>query len=168
MTLVELMISVTIALLALSAVMVLLLYSARAFAAITNYVDLDQYSRKTLDRMSLEIRQADMLTFCSSNRLVFNFKGGSNNLSYTYAAATRTLVRTNGTEVETMLRECSALTFAIFGRNNVSNTFDQFPTATATNAKLIRVNWTCSRTILGSAVNTESVQSAKIVIRQQQ
>jgi hypothetical protein len=167
LTLVELMIAVTISLLALSAVMMLLLYSARAFAAITNYVDLDQYSRKTLDRMSLEVRQADKLTICTSTQLVFNLNGGSNNLSYTYNPALRTLVRTNGANSETMLRECTALTFSIFGRNNMSNTFDQFPTAVATNAKLIRVSWTCVRTILGSAINTESLQSAKIVIRQQ-
>ena len=38
---------------------------------------------------------------------------------------------------------------------------------TATGAKLIKLNWTCSRTILGQAVNTESVQTAKIVMRKQ-
>jgi len=45
MTLIEMMIASTIALIALSAVMALVLYSARAFAAITNYVDLDQSVR---------------------------------------------------------------------------------------------------------------------------
>ena len=31
--------------------------------------------------------------------------------------------------------------------------------------KLVSVSWRCSRTILGQKVNTESVQTAKIVIR---
>lgn len=168
MTLVEMMIAVTILLFALSAVMVLTLYSARAFAAITNYVDLDQYSRKTLDRMSLEIRQADKLSYYTTNMLVMNINGGTNNLIYLYWPYQRTLVRYRGSEREVLLKECDSLRFDIFDRNTVSNTFDQFPTAVATNAKLVRVSWTCSRTILGSAVNTESVQSAKIVIRKQQ
>jgi len=167
MSLVEMMISVTIALIALSAVMALTLYSARAFAAITNYVDLDQYSRKTLDRMSLEIRQADKLNYYATNMLVMNINGGTNNLIYYYWPNARMLVRYRGSEREVLLKECDALRFDIFDRNTVSNTFDQFPTAVATNAKLVRVSWTCSRTILGSAVNTESLQSAKIVIRKQ-
>ena len=36
-----------------------------------------------------------------------------------------------------------------------------------TNCKLIAVSWVCSRTILGSKMNTESVQTAKIIIRKQ-
>jgi hypothetical protein len=34
-------------------------------------------------------------------------------------------------------------------------------------AKLIQVSWICSRDILEARFNTESVQSAKIVIRNQ-
>jgi hypothetical protein len=34
-------------------------------------------------------------------------------------------------------------------------------------AKLVQVTWVCSRSILGKKVNTESVQSAKVVIRKQ-
>jgi len=168
MTLVEMMIAVTIFLIAMSAVMTLTLYGARAFAAITNYVDLDQYSRKALDRMSLEIRQADRLDYYTTNRLVMSINGGTTNLIYSYDPIAKQLVRYLGTEVETLLKECSTLRFDMFDRNTVSNSFDQFPTSVATNAKLIRVSWTCTRTILGSEVNTESVQSAKIVIRKQQ
>ncbi len=167
MTLIELLFSAAIGSLVLLTVTSLTIYSVRAFAAVFNYVDLDQYSRKTLDRMSLEIRQADQLTSYSTNRLVFNFAGGVNNLSYTYDPVARTLMRTNGAQVETMLKECDVLTFSIFNHSNVSNSFDQFPAASGTNCKLVRVDWVCSRLLLGSKLNTESIQSAKIVIRKQ-
>jgi hypothetical protein len=50
----------------------------------------------------------------------------------------------------------------------VATTFEQFPTsAAAGNCKLVSVSWICSRSILGSRLNTESVQTAKIVIRKQ-
>jgi hypothetical protein len=59
------------------------------------------------------------------------------------------------------------LTFQIYQRNTVANTYDQFPTGSVGLCKLISVSWICSRTILGSKMNTESVQTAKIVIRKQ-
>jgi hypothetical protein len=166
MTLAEVMVASAIAGIVLTAVAALTVFSARSYAALANYVDLDQYSRKTLDRLTMEIRQADSLAICTSNQLVF-VNGGFTNLSYTYDPTARTLTRTNGTEVEIMLKECDAFTFTMFGRNTQSNSFDQFPTTTAANTKLVKLNWTCSRTILGRRVNTESVQSAKIVIRKQ-
>ena len=48
---------------------------------------------------------------------------------------------------------------------SVSNSFDCYAPATVANAKLVQVTWNCSRQILGNKANTESVQSAKIAIR---
>ena len=167
MTLVEIMIASAIGTLVLVALGSLTIYSARAIASVTNYVDMDQYSRHALDRMTLEIRQADLLSSYTASQLVFNTASGTNNLSYTYNSSQRTLTRTYGAEVEVLLRECDSLTFTIFARNTVANTFDQFPTTNAANAKLVKMDWLCTRTIFGQKVNTESIQSAKIVIRKQ-
>ena len=46
-----------------------------------------------------------------------------------------------------------------------SNTFDCYDPAYITNARVIQVTWRCSRPILGKKATTESVQSAKIVLR---
>ena len=67
MTLVELQIASAIAVILFGAVMALAFYTARSFAAFTNYVDLDVNSRNALDLMSTEIRQADFLTAASSS-----------------------------------------------------------------------------------------------------
>src|SRR6266566_5941681 len=61
MTLVELQIASAISVILFAAVMALAFYTARSFAAFTNYVDLDANSRNTLDVMSTEIRQADFV-----------------------------------------------------------------------------------------------------------
>jgi hypothetical protein len=66
-----------------------------------------------------------------------------------------------------LLTNCDFLTFQIFQRNPVSASYDVYPTANAASCKLINVSWICSRSILGSRLNTESVQTAKIVIRKQ-
>ena len=66
-----------------------------------------------------------------------------------------------------LLRDCNALTFAIFQRNPIGGSYDQYPTATSATCKLVQLNWICSRSILGVQVNSESVQSAKFVLRNQ-
>jgi hypothetical protein len=149
----------------IAAMALMLFYTSRSFAAIINYVDLDQYSRKALDKMSMEIRQADRLVSNSTNQLTFSYNGGT--LSYTYNPQTKTLTRTFGSETEVLLRECASLQFSIYQRNPVGGSYDVYPTGTPATTKLVQLTWTCARKILGQSVNTESVQSAKFVLRKQ-
>jgi len=69
--------------------------------------------------------------------------------------AARTLSRSKGATNKVLLTECDALQFSIFQRNPVGGTYDQYPTATIADTKLVQVTWTCSRMILGSEVNTD-------------
>ena len=55
----------------------------------------------------------------------------------------------------------------MFQRNPVNGKYDQYPTATASQCKLVQLRWVCSRDLIHARRNTESVQSAKIVIRKQ-
>ncbi len=167
MTLVEVMIATAIGGIILAAAGSLMVYNARTLAALANYADLDRYSRGAVDKLSQDIRQATDLISFTSTELQFNSSLGRSNITYTYYPDTRELVRRQGRNREVLLQECDALTFTVYGRNNVSNSWDQFVVTNAAGAKLIKLNWTCSRTILGQAVNTESVQTAKIVMRKQ-
>jgi hypothetical protein len=149
----------------LTLVALLVFYTAHSFAAMFNYVDLDQYSRNALDRMSMEIRQADRLVSSTTNQLVFSYNGGT--LSYTYDPTAQTLTRVFGAQTDVLLTQCRQLLFTIYQRNPIGGSYDVYPTGTATTTKLVQLNWTCSRSILGQAVNTESVQSAKVVLRKE-
>ncbi len=167
MTLVEVMIATAIGAMILAAAGSLMVYNARTLAALSNYADLDRFSRSAVDKLSQDIRQATQLISFTTTELEFNSSRGRSNITYTYYPDSKTLVRRQGRNRETLLQECDALTFTVYGRNNVSNSWDQFVVTNAAGAKLIKLNWTCSRTILGQAVNTESVQTAKIVMRKQ-
>ena len=57
--------------------------------------------------------------------------------------------------------------FSLYQRNPINGTYDQYPTANPDTCKLVQLSWICSRNILGKKANTESVQSAKVVIRKQ-
>jgi hypothetical protein len=163
MTLIEMVVASGIGTLVLSAVAFLSMFSARSFAAMGNYGDLDRKSRNALDIMSKEVRQSRSLTSFSATKLVF-VDNATNTLTYTYDATAHTLTRQKGTEKTVLLTGCDYLNFDISQRNP-SNAFTFYPTTNASMAKLIDVSWKCSRTILGSKVNTESVQTAKVVIR---
>jgi hypothetical protein len=142
------------------------LFNTKSFAAISNYVDLDQKSRNALDLMSQQIRQSQYLTAFGTNYLTFH-DFDEKALTFSYNPNSRTLTRTkNGVQdSRPLLTECDYFRFSIYQRNPIGGTYDQFPTAVATNCKLVQVTWVCSRKLLGIAMNTESVQSAKIVIR---
>jgi len=74
------------------------------------------------------------------------------------------LDRTKNSKTTTLLTQCDYLNFGISQRNP-SNNFTFYPTTNLNSVKLIDMNWRCSRKILQLKVNIESVQTAKIVIR---
>lgn len=165
-TLVEFLITLAVGSILFLAVAVLGLYAGRSFAGLANYTDLDSRSRNALDRLTRDVRQVNRLTASSASSLTFEDADGAP-LSYVYSPGARTLSRVKGGDALVLLTECDSLTFAIFQRNPIGGTYDQFPTGSAATTKLINVTWTCSRKILGTAMNTENVQTAKIVIRKQ-
>jgi prepilin-type N-terminal cleavage/methylation domain-containing protein len=140
-------------------------FSARSYVAMINYADLETRSRNTLDTMSAEIRQANKLNSFTSSSLNFEDSDGQA-LQYVYDSSAGTLSRIKNNETKTMLTGCDTLTFGVFQRNP-TNDYNVVATTNASLCKLIQLNWKCSRTILAAKVNTESVQSAKIVIRKQ-
>lgn len=173
MTLVEMLIATAIAGVVLIVVSALTFYSARSFAALTNYVDLDQRSRNALDQMISEIRQVDKLTDYDPTKLVLtgtNPNGTGYTLVYTYNPTAKTLTKTLGAVSTVLLTECQELQFTIFRRNPIAGTHDLVPADASRPdlVKAIQLSWTCSRDILGKKANTESVQSARVVIRKQE
>ncbi len=164
-TLAELMVAAGISGIVLAALAAASLYTARSFSSLSNHQDLDQKSRLALDQMTKQIRQADGLASFTTNSLTFNH-GTNGVLEYSYDPVSRELEERLGQRIRVLLTECDNVQFDVFQRNSISNTFSQFPNIVGTNqAKLVQVNWTCSREILGQKFNVEYVQSAKIVIR---
>lgn len=68
---------------------------------------------------------------------------------------------------ETLLTGCERLSFRLYKRNTITNTYEQFPASLPIEAKVVDIAWKCSRSILGINANSEAVQTAKIVIRKQ-
>ena len=169
----EMMVGFAVSGVILTALVSFIIYAAKGFAALENYTDLEQKSQIALDTMTREIRETDhMVSYGTrtvngqtvTNALVFQDYDGQP-LVYNYT--NNILLRQKGGVDTVLLTNVDYLTFIIFQRNPIPGTFDQYPTGDVTTCKLISVSWICSRNILGSRLNTESVQTAKIVIRKE-
>lgn len=163
-TLIELMVATALSLVVATAIGLLAFFSSRSFVAMTNYLEMAQFSRLALDKMSMEIRQAGRLTAYTTNSLTFQDVNG-NPLRFAYDSGSRRLFRISGGVTNTYLTECDALRFWIYQHTVVSNTFECYTSAFITNARVVRVNWKCSRPILGIKATTDSVLSATIALR---
>lgn len=168
MTLLELMLVMGMGTLVLAALLLTTLFVSRAMLAISNYDELNAMSRNALDWMTRDIRNTATLTSYATNRLVFTNRLTGDQFSYTWDGSndlTRVYTYSDGSVTVTpLLKDCDTLDFRIYSRVP-SNNFSFYPTANVKEAKLIDVTWRCSRKIYGKKINTESVQTAKIVIR---
>jgi len=166
-SLVEYLVTLTITVLIIAAGAAASENFLRAVAFLTNSVDLDAKNRLAIDRMSREIRGCDAVDSAWSNGLVLRF--GTNVTAFEYHPQTRELVRDHpDTGTEVYLKGCDSVRFDLFRRNPLGARYDDFPVATTTNCKIVQIRWVCSRRLLGFKANTGRMESARVVIRNQQ
>jgi len=170
-TYVELMMAIAVSGVILTALISFTVYAAKSFVGMHNYVDLEQKSQNALDILTRDIRQTQYLS--NYTKRIVNGQTVTNSLTFvdfdtnllTFKYVGNMLVREKLGESTMLLTNVDYLTFLIFQRNPIGGTDSQFRTTNAESCKLVSVSWVCSRTILGARQNTESVQTAKIVIR---
>lgn len=152
-------------------------YSGTSFAAMGNYVDLDRNSRNAVDLLSREIRNSSGLVAFSTNSPQFlTFTNATTGKKFTvkYDSGNRTLTfAKTGQVTYSLLTQCDEWNFSLYSKApNISTTNITFYGATNTAGaldpslcKLINMTWKCSRTIFGSKRNTETIQTAELVLR---
>ena len=168
-SLMEMLVAFGIGSLLLAAAAQLSMFTARSFAALGNYNDLDRASRNALDVMSRDIREAKIWGINASTNYAFFTNMDNSWFVYYWTPSTKTLNRyyyRNGTyQQEVVLTGCDYFSFRIWQRNPTNQFW--FPYSANSQpylTKLVDVSWRCSRRVLNQ-YNTESVQTAKIVLR---
>lgn len=178
MTLVEVLVAMAIGSIVMAIVAVLMIFAARSFAALANYQVLDQASSLAADRMSREIRQANkVVSFVNTGNdrhVVFSNTNASPaySIRYEWSAASRelTLKRSTDAEPTVLLTGCDRWDFLFFQRTPLAGPGYGFSKDMVNQAecKLVTMTWKCSRPLFGTKlINTESVQTAQIVLRNQ-
>jgi hypothetical protein len=161
MTVPEMMVGVGVGSLILMVMAVVFTSSARSFAALGHYVSMDRNSRNAMDRMTREIRQAgDLIEFSPTHLKFVGYEQTNSFLVYDWNANSRQLTewKTGQATTNVLLSECDKLAFYM---SRVSLA----PTTVVAEGKAIKVNWECSRKILGKKTTSEDMGQALIIIR---
>lgn len=168
-TIIEFLIATGIAAVVAGIVAGTMMYSARSLSSINNYISLDRDNRRTIDQLTMDIRQCRGLTniHYTSGKitgLVF-VDYDKTNLEFKFDATDSTFKRIKSGTTLTLLTNCSG-EFSIFQRTPKNNAWDHYEATTNTGTcKLVQVKWTAARTAMGVLANTEDVQTAQIVLR---
>jgi len=176
-TLVELMMGLGVFAIAGLALVMIFTFSVRSYAAMANYAVLDQYNRQAMDTVTYELRQAQRITDYQSNatsRTLSILNGSGVNVNYVFDASNQQVRRQadDGT-TKVLLTNCNLLDFGLYMRPPTNGTFDVYPVQMGTNwqstVKVVQLSWKTSMMISPIAkVNSENIQTARIVIRKQQ
>jgi Tfp pilus assembly protein PilW len=180
-TLVEMLVAVGIGVAAMGVVATISMNTAFNYAAMGNYVVLDDQNRNALDVISREVRDASALMSFNTNSpqslLLTNSIAGTA-VTLTYTNSTLVMVTkfqtTQTNQTQTLLTGCNYWNFQLYDRAPLLTTnLISFCASTnyttglvdPTFTKVINMTWSCSRTILGSKLNTENVQTAQVILR---
>jgi prepilin-type N-terminal cleavage/methylation domain-containing protein len=167
-TLVETIVAVGVFSVSALALASIFLFSIWSFAAIANYSTLDQANRTAMDLLTREIRQARAVVDVSTNSIsVLDGEGVS--VTYFFNPQNKQFVRnaSDGTH-KLLLEDCNLLTFKLYQRNPINGTYDIYPAATnnwQATVKVVQLSWKTSRSLLHGRVNSENIQTARVVIR---
>ena len=172
MTLVEVMMSTSIGCTLMALVGGFFFLSFRSVTALTNYAILENSSRNALDQMTSNVRQAHAVITNSPSAIeiqMLNPDGTSGTVRFEYDIDTSSLnmIDQNG-DMKQLLNDCTSLNFSFFQRpapGDDWNNLRDLGTNSPSLCKVVQVQWTCSRQLLGSLANTEIMQSTKIVLR---
>lgn len=163
-TLIEVMITLGIATMFVTGVIIFTTITFRqGIFAIGNYTDLNTKSRRTLDIMSRDIRNAAGLTSYATNSIALTNMDGTS-LSYSWDGSDKFTRTYNGVS-SVLMSNCDYLSFNIYQRNPTNGYSFVSSVSIPAQTKLIDVSWRCSRKYMGQKLNTESVQTARIVMR---
>jgi hypothetical protein len=174
-TLVELMVAVAIFSLTGMVLMGLYVFSIKNMASMYNYCVLDQYNRQAMDQLTREIRQATKVLTYTTNSvkvLAANPDGSTAEVTYSFNPSSKRMLRTTSDgSSHVLLNDCSLLSFQLFTRCPSNGVFGSFPVAVdnwSNTVKVLQLTWKTSKSLPTGIVNSENIQTARIVIRKQQ
>jgi hypothetical protein len=176
-TVLEMMVGVGIFSLVGMALMGTYIFSVKSMASMYSYALLDASNRQAMDQLTAEIRQSRRVLAYTTNSItvlaVNPDTGVESRVMYSFSPSTKKMLRQNisdGTS-KMLLENCSLLKFDLFTRCPSNAVFGAFPVAVnnwSNTVKVLQLTWKTSVTKPSGIVNSENVQTARIVIRKQQ
>jgi len=124
--------------------------------------NLTARDRSASEVISQDVQAAHSVERPSANELVL--KGPDGNVSYTYDAVDRILIRTSHGNTERLLTGVDSFSFSLL-RPGPNTPRGELLPATPCQARAVACRWSCSRKLAGVKLDSEDFQTAAIVLR---
>ena len=175
-TLLEMMVAVGLFSLVGMALMGTWIFSVKSMASMYNYALLDSANRQAMDQLTREIRQSKRVLAYTTNSITIltaNEDGSTGpNVTYSFSPSTKKMIRSaSDGSSKLLLNNCSLLQFQLYSRCPSNAVFGAFPVAVnnwSNTVKVLQLTWKTCVTKPDGIINSENVQTARIVIRKQQ
>jgi len=165
LTLVEVVVGTALGSLVLIGVASIYLFSAKSFVSMSNHDDLSRRNRQASDLLSRDIRSATAVSSATRSQIVLQSQKG--NVTYAFDDTAGTLTRSQAGQARVLLAGLTSLSFSLYQRPASGAAYEDFPAATASTAKLVGFEWTCSRKVYGKQKNWENVETELVELRNQ-
>ncbi len=169
MSLIEVLIGAAVGSLILLCATSVFVYSLFSFAGLGNYAILTGQSKASIDAISRDMRESTGVLGASASGSVKSItltNAFSQTVSkYTWEGGSGKLTcEKTGEPTRTFLTGCDQWDFTFYQRTPKAD-WGFYSGTDLSVCKLINMNWKCSRSILGKKINTETVVTAQVVLR---
>lgn len=138
--------------------------SSTSLGSLFSYASMDAANQHAVNNMTREIRLARRVIASSPGNLTIENTNGVQ-VTFAYRTSERSLVRIASGSTTRLLEDCDVATFTLGGAST-SNAFGVFPAVTnVSQAKIVNFSWRCSRESNHGIEASDSLTSAKIILR---
>lgn len=166
-TLVELMVSASLGVVVMAAVMSAFLFIGRTSIMLRNYADLETQARNAMETFAQDVRMSSSAVWNSSTSLTITVRSGGVDLPavYTYDDATRTFSRTYDGKTAIIISNIRSFAFSAYTIDTEPVSLEAPTNATNIATKQVQIALETQRTNPALALTTNKVISARFVLR---
>ncbi len=169
-TLAEVVIATTLTVVVMAGVTSSMLMFTKLGYRTEQYTDMENETRLCLEKFGTDTRSAKSITWNSPTSItlavVDDDAGSSHNVTYAHDATAKTLVRTQGTEVKTLVTGVTAFAFKSFTTGNVEVPITSGTlTTAATSTRQVQLSLSARRQQSASISTEQKVVSARFILR---
>lgn len=161
-TLVEVLISAGLAGFILTGVLSVFLFLGRSGANVQNYNDMEAQARRALEFFAQDVRQASSITWNDTNTVTLVVDSAP--VIYTYASAAKIFYRRTSTGTTALVSGITAFEFKGFNINGTELSLVDLAAA-GRSTKQLQVSLSAARTSRTAATATNTVLSARFILR---
>lgn len=160
---IEVMVASAVGAIVLTAVLSTFLFVGRSGVSLTGYTELERQARGALLQFGTDSRQASGIAWTNANTLQLTGEFGT--ITYTYDATAKQLTRSTGGASRSLATNIASFSFRAFAIDGNELPLATSPGTVGASTKMVQLQMTLVRTHVAAAKATESVVSARYVLR---